>query len=71
MLHRDQGRKFAGYFKLPTLRHYLLLWPDKPEVIHHRRPKIGDTIETRILGGGEIVLDPPGITLSIEALYAP
>jgi hypothetical protein len=36
-------------------------------VIHHRR--VGDRLETRILTAGEVVLDPPGITVTVEEFY--
>jgi hypothetical protein len=67
----DNGKKLIAYFGIPTVRHYLIFQPDRPQVIHHRRMDDGDGILTRILPGGEIPLDPPGIALSIEAVYAP
>jgi Uma2 family endonuclease len=66
----DHARKLAAYFKVPTVRHYLIVSADRPLVIHHRRPDTADTLETRILTTGNIQLDPPGISIAIEALYA-
>ena len=64
----DTGRKLMDYFRLPSVRHYLVVRADKPVVTHHRRQDDG-TILTRILQGGRLDLDPPGLTLDIEALY--
>ncbi len=42
--------------------------PLRPEIIHHRRT--GDRIETTIVTQGSIHLDPPGIILALDAVYA-
>jgi Uma2 family endonuclease len=63
-------RKLVDYFKLPTVHHYLILFTDWPQVIHHRRSNTGDGIETRILTEGDIKLDPPGLTITVKELYA-
>ena len=54
----DASAKFGGYFSLPTVRHYLIIDPDKPLVIHHRR-KTTEDLATRIINSGLIRLDPP------------
>jgi Uma2 family endonuclease len=63
----DTGAKLAGYFQAPSIAHYLIVHPAKRVVIHHRRA--GSTIETRIIVGGEIDLDPPGIRITVEDFY--
>jgi Uma2 family endonuclease len=63
----DTGAKLEGYFKVPSIAHYLIVHPIKPTVIHHRRN--GDAIDTRIFASGPIVMDPPGITITVEELY--
>jgi Uma2 family endonuclease len=63
----DTGAKLAGYFKVPSIIHYLIVHPTKRMVIHHRRN--GDAIETRIIASGPIVMDKPGITITVEELY--
>jgi Uma2 family endonuclease len=63
----DAGGKLADYFRLPSVQHYLLVRPGRPEVIHHRR--IGTRIETLIVNQGNVMLDPPGIALSIAEIY--
>ena len=63
----DQTTKLADYFTLPTVRHYLIVHPDEPKVIHHRRGEFG--IERETVSSGTIRLDPPGISISIEDVY--
>jgi Uma2 family endonuclease len=65
---RDTGAKLADYFRLPTLRHYLIVRTDRPTVIHHRRGD-GEVIETRIVTSGALQLDPPGIALDLDRVY--
>jgi Uma2 family endonuclease len=66
--HVDAQIKLAGYFRLSSVAHYLVIDPDKPLVIHHAR-KDDDSILTRIVSEGTIILDPPGIELSIADIY--
>lgn len=65
---RDSGAKLEDYFRLVSLRHYLLVKTDTQAVIHHAKSSDG-TIATRVLRSGQLVLDPPGLSLSIEALF--
>jgi Uma2 family endonuclease len=64
----DASAKLAGYFSLPSVQHYLIVDPEKPLVVHHRRVE-GNTLTTRILHGGAIPLDPPGIEVEIGDFY--
>ena len=64
----DASAKLGGYFSLPTVRHYLIIDPDKPLVIHHRRETTKD-LATRIINSGLIRLDPPGIEVRVEDFY--
>ena len=68
----DRGLKLAEYFKLSSLHHYLIVWPDKPQVVHHRRDVMtaGGGIDTSIITSGAIRLDPPGLTITVEDIYA-
>ena len=63
----DTGDKLGGYFKVPSIAHYLIVHPTRRSVIHHRRS--GERIETTILSGGTLTLDPPGITVVIDQFY--
>ena len=65
---RDQGRKLADYFRLPSVAHYLIIDPDETLVIHHQR-RADDEILTRILREATIALDPPGIEVEVAEIY--
>ncbi|MDB5404031.1 MAG: hypothetical protein QOD93_7037 [Acetobacteraceae bacterium] len=65
----DRAWKLQEYFRLPSLRHYLIIWADKQQIAHHRRSDDGG-IETQIVIGGDIGLDPPGIAFAIDDIYA-
>ncbi len=64
----DAGGKFEGYFRLQSLRHYLVIRPRPASVIHHERLADG-TIQTRIMASGPLRLDPPGIILDVASLF--
>jgi len=63
----DLAVKFGEYFRLPSLRHYVIVQLAQRRVLHHSRTDDG-RIETAILGAGPIQLDPPGITVLAEEL---
>jgi Uma2 family endonuclease len=65
----ERAWKLQEYFRLPSLHHYLIVWADKPQIAHHWRAD-DSGIETRTVTSGEIVLDPPGITISVAEIYA-
>jgi Uma2 family endonuclease len=64
----DTGGKLADYFMVPSVIHYLIIHPTRRTVIHHRREASGG-IATTILSSGDIRLDPPGLSLTMEAFY--
>ena len=59
----------AGYFRLPSVRHYLLVDPERRLLIHHARGE-GDLLATRILSEGTLALDPPGLAIAVGDLFA-
>jgi Uma2 family endonuclease len=63
----DLRDKFLGYFRVPSIAHYLIVDPDKRLIIHHARGE-GETVSTRILREGALRLDPPGIELMVGDL---
>lgn len=65
---RDAGIKLAGYFKLPSIVHYLIVDPDDRLVVHHRRRDDGEIV-TRVVESGDLVLDPPGLTVSLADIF--
>jgi Uma2 family endonuclease len=64
----DGTVKLAGYFKLPSVAHYLIVDPGAPLVIHHARRDGGDIL-TRVVTEGAIMLDPPGLTVELADIY--
>jgi Uma2 family endonuclease len=60
----DASLKLAGYFSLPSVHHFLIVNPDGPPVVHHRRQGDG-TILTSIVQDGTLKLDPPGIEIGV------
>lgn len=66
---RDRATKLRAYFKLPTVQHYLIVWPDEPRIVCHSRREDGD-ITTQVYVSGEISLEPPGIMLTVEEFYS-
>jgi Uma2 family endonuclease len=60
---RDHGDKLIDYFRLPSVQHYLIVRPEDRAVIHHARNADG-SILTRIVRDGDLVLDPPGMTVT-------
>jgi Uma2 family endonuclease len=67
--HVDASAKLAGYFRLPTCQHYLIIDPDSQLVVHHARSE-GDAIITRIVREQSLRLDPPGLDLVLADLFA-
>ena len=64
----DALSKLAGYFRVSSIEHYLIVDPDKPMVIHHARQ--GDeSIRTRIVREGLITLEPPGLDFALADIY--
>jgi Uma2 family endonuclease len=64
----DVSIKLAGYFRLPSVAHYLIVDPSEPMVVHHARG-VGADIITRVVTEGTIALDPPGLDLAVEDIY--
>ena len=60
---RDTSLKLEEYFRLPSVRHYLVVKADNGAIIHYQRMNDG-TILTRIIRDGPLDLDPPGITVT-------
>jgi Uma2 family endonuclease len=63
--HSDTSAKLIGYFKVPSVVHYLVVDPDDRTVTHYTRNGTPS-----LLNGGSLRLDPPGIDLVVETLFA-
>ncbi len=68
---RDRTDKLAGYFKVPSIQHYLIFDPEKREVIWHHRTAAGTLQPPATLREGLLALDPPGIELSVADIFPP
>jgi Uma2 family endonuclease len=66
---RDLTDKMQGYFALSSVQHYLLIEPRKRLVVHMRRGADG-TLTTTFRHEGRLDLDPPGIGLHVDDIYA-
>ena len=68
---RGQRRcgELVGYFAIRSLQHYIIVDAERCAAIHHARRD--DEIATRILHGGLLRLDPPGLDLDIGTLFGP
>ena len=64
----DASAKLIGYFRLPSVHHYLIVDPDGPPVLHHARQADGNIL-TRIVPSGRVTLDPPGIEIDVAAFF--
>ena len=64
----DAAAKLAGYFRVPSVAHYLIVDPNEPLIFHHARGT-GDTILTHVVRAGAITLDPPGLELAMADIY--
>jgi len=62
----DAGAKLEDYFRIPSLRHYLIVKTENRAIIHHERNETG-IITTRIIRDGALTLDPLGI--AIDGLF--
>src|SRR5215468_10391905 len=60
--------KLIGYFRLPSVAHYLIVDPAQPSIIHHARQANGDIL-TRIVNDGSLTLDPSGIEIALTDIY--
>jgi Uma2 family endonuclease len=64
----DVSIKLAGYFRLASVAHYLIVDPTEPMVVHHSRGT-GCDIITRVVTEGTIALDPPGLEIAVADIY--
>ncbi len=66
---RVRGDKFAYYRTIPSLRHYLLVEPDKRLVDHYASQGEDVWLLTTLRGGDVLRLDPPGVELPLDEIY--
>jgi Uma2 family endonuclease len=68
---RDRTDKLAGYFKVPSIAHYLLFDPETEEIVWHRRAAGGAIQPPVAVRDGSLTLDPPGIELAVAEIFPP
>jgi len=68
--HIDAAAKLFGYFQLESVRHCIIVDPDKRLVIQHQRRADGQVL-TSFVPTGAIRFDPPGIEFDVADLYPP
>jgi Uma2 family endonuclease len=66
--HTDTSAKLIGYFRLPSVQHYLVIDPEGRTVTHHARAALGRA-EPRVASQGLLRLDPPGIEFDVTELF--
>src|SRR5208337_1062180 len=69
-MRRDLTGKVAGYFKVESIRHYLIVDAEEAVIIHYGRSAEG-IFPPKIIRDGQIALDPPGLTLDAADLLLP
>ncbi|MDX1541852.1 MAG: Uma2 family endonuclease [Geminicoccaceae bacterium] len=67
---RDFSIKLAGYASLSSVLHYLLVETERRLIVHHHRTDGTKDFQTSIVRGGTLGLDPPGLSLDVDAIYA-
>ena len=64
----DANQKLAEYFSVPSIMHYLIVWPKQRYCYHHKR--IDDNkILTTIVRSGQIDFDPPGVSITMDEIF--
>ena len=63
----DRVRKLFNYFRVPSIAHYLTVDLEQRRIGHHWRGPDG-TIMAAIVRGDSLMLDPPGLRLSLDGL---
>jgi Uma2 family endonuclease len=65
---RDENEKLAEYFSVPSIMHYLIVWPKQGYCFHHKR--IDDNkVLTTIVRSGSIEFTPPGIAITFDDIF--
>lgn len=66
----DTGLKLANYFTLASVQHYLVINTVQRVVQHYARDANGKPMMRPLVTEGEIVLDPPGLTLTLDEIFS-
>jgi Uma2 family endonuclease len=66
----DTTTKLDGYFRVASVKHYLIVDPETRTITHHKRGRAA-AVKTRIVRKGVLALNPPGIEIRPSDLFAP
>jgi len=66
---RDRTDKLTGYFKVPTVADYLLVDPERSEIVWHRRAADGAVQPPAVVRERSLSLDPPGIEVAVADIF--
>jgi Uma2 family endonuclease len=66
---RDAVVKQAGYLRVASIRHDLVVTIESRSVTHHHKDAAG-RVRTRTLEDGTLTLDPPGLAVEVTAFFA-
>jgi Uma2 family endonuclease len=61
----DTTVNLADYFRVPGLRHYVIVDLGRQHVVHYR--KQDGTVTVVVMTEGEIAFDPPGISVAVTS----
>ena len=64
----DTTSRLTGHIEVVGLEHYRIVDPTRKTDIHHRRAN-SESIETRIVTGSELQLDPPGLVVETRLFF--
>jgi Uma2 family endonuclease len=62
----DTTVKLAGYFLVPSLKHYLIVDLARRHVVHYRKQP-DETVTVAVMTEGEIAFDPLGISVAVAS----
>ncbi len=65
---KDLTDKLAGYFRVPSIAHYVIADPDALELIYYRRLKEG-IAPPDILKEDVLRFDPPGVAIELAEIF--
>lgn len=68
-VRRDLVEKLAGYFQVPSIEHYLIADPADKTIVWHRRMAGGGIAPPEVLSEGTLLLDPPGLEISVKDVF--
>ena len=68
---RDTNAKLLGYFRVPGLRHYLVVIPNERRIVHYRREDDAADPTIAPVSANTLHLYPPGLDVDVESFFPP